>query len=161
LQIRSAGIILWIVLCVISMNNLRAQTIIDDLQSQANDSDGVIRIECDSAIIALIGKPNSQFVTNGNTDYMERNGYRIQVFMGNDPKTAQSEANSKQLAIQTVFPELSAYQRYEAPNRKLLVGDFVTREEANVYIQRLRKEFPDFGKEMYIVTDKIRLFIER
>ena len=147
--------------CLLQVNPIHAQTIINDLQSQTNASDGKIHIECDPSILALIGKPNSQLVASGNhSDFLEQKGFRIQVFMGNDSK-ARAEATSKQSSIQSAFPELSTYVRYEAPNFRLLVGDFITREEANMVKQLLQKEFPQFGKEMYIVSDKIRLFIER
>lgn len=147
---------------VLNMENIRAQTIIDDLQSQTNASDGVIRIESDSAIAALIGKPGSPLNSNGNVDFIERQGYRIQVFMGNgnDPKV-RPEATSKQTSIRNTFPELPAYLFYDAPNWKLHVGDFMTREEANIIKQRLQQEFPQFGKEMYIVPAKIKLPVER
>ena len=161
LQMKSATMVLWIIFCVVNMNTIHAQTIIDDLQSQTNDSDGVIRIDCNPSIAALIGKPNKQLATNGNADFIERNGFRIQVFMGNgnDPQ-ARPEANSKQSAIRDAFPDLSTHMRYEAPNWKLLVGDFMTREEANIVLRQLQKEFPLFGKEMYIVQEKIKLFIQ-
>ena len=149
--------ILLFVFCVLSMNNMQAQTIIDNLQSRTNASDGVIQIECPPSIVALIGKPNSQIVASGNADFVERNGFRIQVFM----EKLRAEASARKSAIENAFPELSADLQYVSPNWVLRVGDFLTREEANIYIQRLRKEFPSFGKEMYVVADKIKLFIER
>ena len=135
---------------------MQAQTIIDNLQSRTNASDGVIQIECPPSIVALIGKPNSQIAAS-SADFVERNGFRIQVFM----EKTRAEASSRKSAIESAFPELSADLQYVAPNWVLRVGDFLTREEANIYIQRLRKEFPGFGKEMYVVADKIKLFIER
>ena len=146
-------------MCAFNASNIHAQTMIDELQSQAKASDGVIRIECDSSIVALIGKPNG----GGNTDFVERPGFRVQlvVWGGTDAQKARAEANSKQTVIRNAFPELSTSLKYDAPNWKLLVGDCLTREEAGGIQQRLQKEFPQFGKEMYIVADKIRLYIER
>ena len=155
--IKSAVATWCVALCVFCVDNLHAQTIVDDLQSHTNVSDGIIRIRCDSAIIALIGKPNSQFAADGSSNFVERNGYRIQVFM----EKVRAEASSKQQSVQNAFPELSADLRYEAPNWRLLVGDFISYNEAISFQQRLQKEFPQFGKEMYIVSDKIKLYIER
>ncbi|MDR2682800.1 MAG: SPOR domain-containing protein [Dysgonamonadaceae bacterium] len=142
--------------------NLHAQTIIDDLQSQTDPSDGVITIECDSTLMELIGQPGALSDANGHSGIIDRSGYRIQVFMGNgnDPG-ARPEATSKQAAIRNAFPELPAYLVFVAPNWRLLVGDFMTREEAHTVMQRLQREFPHFGKEMYIISDKIRLPVER
>ncbi|GHT88057.1 hypothetical protein FACS189474_2500 [Bacteroidia bacterium] len=150
-----------ILVVVFSLNSIQAQNIIDDLQSITNASEGVIRIESDPAITALIGTPNNHIDPNKNYDYAERSGYRIQVFMGNSPGKARSEATSKQATIKESFPDLATYLIYESPNWKLLAGDFITREEANLVKQQLQREFPQFGKEMYVIVDKIKLPIER
>jgi hypothetical protein len=146
----------------LNVNHVRAQTIIDDLQSQTDPSDGVIRIESDPAVTALVGKPGARLDVNGSSDFTEWSGYRIQVFMGNgnDPKT-RTTATDRQMSIQNTFPELPAYLLYVAPNWRLVVGDFMTREEANLIKQRLQRVFPQFGKEMYIVSDIIRFPVER
>ena len=157
-RMKSAIAVLWIVWCVLNVNNLHAQTIINDLQSQKNTSDGVIRIDCDSSVVVLIGKPNGQVKSSGSTSFVERNGFRIQAVMGKD---ARAEANSKQSAIQTAFPELDTEVRFESPNWRLLVGNFSSREDAKACLVRLQKEFPQFGKEMYVVTDRIKIYIER
>ena len=157
LRMKSAVAALWILCCAFSVNNLRAQTILDDLQSQTSDSDGIIRIDCAPSIIALMGKPNGQPNASSTTGFVERNGYRIQVFMGRD----RSEVESKQSAILRAFPELAAHKQYDAPNWKLRVGDFITSEEATMFLHRLQKEFPQFGKEMFIVSEKIKLVIQR
>jgi hypothetical protein len=149
------------VLCLCNSIISQAQTIIDDLQSTTNASEGVIRIESDPAITALIGNPSNHIDPNKNYDFIEQSGYRIQVFMGNSPGKARSEATSKQAAIKAAFPDLPTYLMYESPNWKLLAGDFITREEANLVKQQLQREFPNFGKEMYIIVDKIKLPIER
>ena len=146
-----------VVFCLLSVNNMQSQTIIDDLQSQTNASDGKIYIECAPSILALIGKPNSQLIASGNNaSFVERNGFRL-LYMSKE----RLEVTSKQSAIRSAFPELSADVKFEAPNWRLLVGDFMTTEEANITKQRLQKEFPQFGKELYVVSDKIKLLIER
>jgi hypothetical protein len=140
---------------------LAAQTIIDSLQTQTNPSDGVIRIVSDSATIALIGKPNAHGHAAYAAGTAERYGFRIQVYMGGNPRLSRAEATARQNAIRTTFPELAAYLLYEAPNWRLLVGDCITREEANIVKQRLQRKFPQFGKEMYIISDKVKIPIER
>ncbi|MDR0863902.1 MAG: SPOR domain-containing protein [Candidatus Symbiothrix sp.] len=145
-------------LILFSLNGMQAQTsIIEDLQSTSNSSEGVIHIESDADITALVGTPGNRVSASGNSDFVERTGYRIQVFMGSNPSTARSEASSKQAAIKESFPEIGAYLTYNAPNWKLVVGDFISREEATVFKQQLQREFPQYGREMYIITDKIKL----
>ncbi|MDR0681204.1 MAG: SPOR domain-containing protein [Dysgonamonadaceae bacterium] len=150
------------ILFVAGLGCVQAQTtIIEELESNSNPAEGVIHIESDSAITALIGTPNNRLIASESYDYIERSGFRIQVFMGNDHNTARSEASSKQASIKEVFPDLATYLTYEAPNWKLSAGDFTTREEATFFKQQLQKEFPQFGKEMYIIVDKIKLPIEK
>jgi hypothetical protein len=153
------GFFIGILVVALNGASLPAQTLIDELQSQTNPLDGVIRIESDPAITALIGKPGVLSGGDGRSEVTDRSGYRIQVFMSNDP--ARSDAASKQAAIRSAFPEFPAYLLYEAPNWRLVVGDFFTREEANLAKQRLQREFPQFGKEMYIISDKIKIPVER
>ena len=146
--------------CFASCLLSQAQTtdnIIKHLETRTSGSEGVIRIESESGIAALIGNPSSSVSVTGNTEVIERNGFRLQVYMGNDPRNARSEIASRQSSIKRKFSDISTYITYETPNMKLLVGDFVTREEAAVMKKRLEKDFSQFGREIFIVPSKIRI----
>ena len=40
----------------------------------------------------------------------------------------------------------------------LAIGNcFKTREEANAALKQIKEQFPDFGKEMYIITDTVKI----
>ncbi|MCL1937553.1 MAG: SPOR domain-containing protein [Candidatus Azobacteroides sp.] len=143
--------------------SIQAQkTIIESLESHSSDAEGVVHIETDSAIAALIGKPSAQFSNaSGTTEQIERTGFRIQAFMGGDPGTARSEASSRRSLIERSFPRTPTYLSYEAPNWKLLVGDFLSREEATMFKQQLQKKFPQFSKELSITAEKIKFSVEK
>jgi hypothetical protein len=147
-------------LCCLGLSSLRAQTtqanIISALQSNDLEGNGSIKIVSDPKIAALIGKPSGNNADNGQS--IKINGYRIQVFMGNNPKTAKGEAEQKESLIKASFPEITSEIKYVAPNWKVLAGDFMTKDEADVFKQKLQKAFPAFGKEMYIVSDKISIY---
>jgi len=130
-------------------------TIIDDLKT-VEIGKGIVEIESDSRITDLIGFPASSISISENA-YRQANGYRIQVFMSNNSRTGRSEATHKGNLIREMFPEKATYITYDAPNWKLLAGDFMSREEAEMFKQQLRKAFPDFGKEMFTVSDKINI----
>jgi hypothetical protein len=137
------------------------KTIIEALEIPLMN-EGVIDIKSDSLITALIGKPNSKIPKeSGNYDIIRLNGFRLQVFMGNDPKKSKAEALDRQNQIKTTLENTEAYVFYDSPNWRVLVGDFMTREEATFFKEILRKEFPQFGKEMYIVADKINMPVEK
>lgn len=84
-----------------------------------------------------------------------RTGFRVQVFSDNNPRTAKSEAGSKQRAIASRFPQYQTYLRYTSPYWRLKVGDFRTRQEADDAAAELRKAFPAYSKEIRVVKDRI------
>ena len=134
-------------------------TIIDDLETFV-PGDGIIQIISDPKITALIGILSPE-TSVGEDNYIKTNGFRIQVFMSNNSQTARKEITDKSSLIKEIFPEIAIYQDYAAPNWKLLVGDFMTKEEADVFRQKLQKTIPGLGKEMYIVPDKINIPVQK
>lgn len=130
-------------------------TIIDNLETLV-PGEGIIQIASDLKITELIGVLSSEMSVS-NADYIKANGFRIQAFMSNDPKTARKEMTDKGVLIKTAFPDIAIYTDYTAPNWKLLVGDFMTKEEADVFVQQMKKSIPGLGKEMYIVPDKVNI----
>jgi hypothetical protein len=137
------------------------ETIIEALEKPLMN-EGFVEIKSSPLITALLGKPISKTTEeSGNYDIIKVNGYRIQVFMGNDPKKSRAEAFEKQNLIHSSFPDVETYVDYDAPNWKTLAGDFVMQEEASLFKEALQKEFPQFGKEMYVVTDKINIRVEK
>jgi|SRR5215470_18399393 len=132
-------------------------SIIEDLQTNFNSSEGIIRIKGDSAIIALVDSEDNQTVLKTDQKFEYPSRFRIQVFMSNNSYTVRSEASFKQAAIKNVFPDLPTYLIYKSPNWRLLIGDFVNREKATLVMKQLQKKFPEFGKEMYVVNIRLAL----
>ena len=131
-------------------------TIVDELVKQ-DYSGGTITVDCEPGITALIGKP--VIATNSlNESFVKLPGYRIQVYSGNQ-RQSRAEAESKAKEVKSSFPEILVYVKYEAPVWKLRVGDFLTNEEASVFMKDLKKKLPSLGKEMYIVTDEIKVIL--
>jgi hypothetical protein len=88
-------------------------------------------------------------------------GYKIQAFAGNNQRTSKNEADRKQTLIQQRFPDLETVVLFDSPFWRLRVGNFKTREEAEQVMDELRKAFPSFGKEMYIVTDEVKIPVDQ
>lgn len=154
---KKQAIILFL-LCIafgIRAQQVKQVTIIDDLETLVPD-EGIIQISSDPKITELIGLVSPEMSMN-ETDYIKTNGYRIQVFMSNDPRTARGEISDRGNQVKAAFPDIAIYTGYTAPNWKLLVGDFLTKDEAEVFRQRIKKEIPKLGKEMYIVQDKVNI----
>lgn len=84
-------------------------------------------------------------------------GYRIQVFMDNNQRTAKNEAQIKERNITSRFPQIGTYLSYTPPYWRLRVGDFRTREEAVEMMSQIKKEFPGYAREIIIVRDRVNV----
>jgi hypothetical protein len=81
-------------------------------------------------------------------------GYRLLVINTNK----RDEAVAAKTKMYTYFPELKSYLIYQSPFYKLKVGNFKERKEAEEYLQRLKKYFPE---GVYIMSDTIELKLEK
>lgn len=127
-------------------------------------SKGRVKVYEDRSITHILGRsigPARKIYTNADdsSQFYRVKGYKIQAFSGNNQRSSRDEANSKQSQINTYFPELESVVLFESPFWRLRVGNFETREEAQEVMLELRKQFPSFGKEMYIVADEVKIDI--
>jgi hypothetical protein len=69
-------------------------------------------------------------------------GYRIRIYsnLGNTARDESLEAVSK---FKEHYPEIKVYRKYVSPYYKVYVGDFRTRLEAKLFLNKLRSVFPD------------------
>jgi hypothetical protein len=147
------GLLLSIFCLACCLTAASQKNIVEELQRQ-KDGEGSVTVTCAPEITALIGTPAPQVsATAGQQAKVE--GYRIVVYMGNNATKSRNEATSRQALIRDRFPEMNTYVRYEAPNWKVFAGDFLSQEAATATKRELQKAFPEFGKEMFVVTDKV------
>lgn len=90
-----------------------------------------------------------------NSSFVKRQGFKVQLFAGNNPRQAKNEAVHKEQLFKEKFPHWSTSLTYQAPYWRLRVGDFITREEAESARKEITKAFPSFGKEIYVVKSEI------
>ena len=89
--------------------------------------------------------------------FLKVQGFRAQVFSGNNQRKSKDEAFRKEKEIKELFPDVPTYVTYHAPFWKLRVGDFRSHEEAYHMMRLLMDAFPSYGKEMYIVREEIKI----
>lgn len=84
----------------------------------------------------------------------EINGFRVQVYSSNMQQRAKNESI---LLHQELTKKLSQaiYVVSEPPFWKVRVGNFRTREEANLYKETLLDLLPELRSSTYVVPDKI------
>ena len=81
-------------------------------------------------------------------------GYRLLVINTNK----RDEAVAAKTKVYTYFPELKSYLIYQSPFYKLKVGNFKDRKEAEEYLNRLKKYFP---QGVFIMSDTIELKLDK
>lgn len=136
----------------------KKQSIIDRLE-KSEPGKGTVVIHASEAIRRQVGAPQQGVKvesTNGES-FLVFDGFRVQVFSGNNQRLSKDEAFQKEKEVKELMPELPTYIKYDAPFWKLRVGDFQTHEEAYHLLRELMAAFPSYGKEMYIVDDKVRI----
>lgn len=133
-------------------------TIFDALEDPGLNK-GKVVINQDPAIRQMVGRRLSGENIEKNDDqvFLKTDGYRTQVFSGNDQRSSKGEAARKEKMVKELFPDIPTYITYTAPFWRLRVGDFRSREEAFQLQRRLSEAFPSFAKEMYIVKDDIKI----
>lgn len=115
---------------------------------------GGITIHKDPRIDLLVKK---QIQINEETSREARRigkGYRLLVINTNK----RDEAVAAKTKVYTYFPELKSYLIYQSPFYKLKVGNFKERKEAEDWLERLKKYFP---QGVYIMTDTIELKLDK
>ncbi len=70
---------------------------------------------------------------------MRVNGYRIQVYSGDNSRKGKNEAAAMGRRVRAMFPELPVYTHFASPHWICRVGDFRTYEEANEYFRQMRE----------------------
>lgn len=133
-------------------------TIFNEL-SENRAGKGIVTIHQSNAIRNLVGarKYGKDVETTDEETFLKVQGFRAQVFSGNNQRKSKDEAFTKEKDIQELFPELPTYVTYTAPFWKLRVGDFRSHEEAYHALRELMAAFPSFAKEMYIVKEEIKI----
>lgn len=121
---------------------------------------GRVTIVQDSRLTELVGNQPKTYYANGSMTgdaAQDVIGYRIRVFSGNQLTASKNRCYSIQSFINQEMPELSTYVAFKTPNWRVSVGDFRTSEEARSMLAQLRKAFPNYAKDMFIVKEKINL----
>lgn len=84
---------------------------------------------------------------------VKMNGYRIQVYFGDNSRKGKAEARAAGLRFRNSFPEHSVYVSFISPHWLCRVGDFRTREEAREVLRQIREM--GIFREAVVVKSKI------
>ena len=135
--------------------------ILEELKA-VRPGEGKVMVFEDKAIADVLGRsmapPRTVYTSSdGSLQFVKMRGFKIQAFSGNDQRSSKNEAYHKQGLINNAFPEMETVVTFDSPFWRLRVGNFKTREEATAVLEEMRRAFPSFGKEMYIVIDEVKI----
>ena len=105
----------------------------------------------DSAVAQLLDG-----AMNGAREWVEIDGYRVQVYSSNQQQSAKAEALDLEEKLKLKV-NMTIYVQYLPPFWKVRIGDFRTYDEAKEYKKTFVQIFPDLTGDTYIVRDKIKV----
>ena len=148
-------------LFISAQESVQSNEIIEELNS-SKINQGNVTVYQDEAIKGILAKPAATNLPvyssgDGSVQYVKVRGYKIQVFSGNDQRKSKDEALYKERLINGSFEDIETVVFFNSPRWILRAGNFKTRGEANVVMEKLRDQFPNFGKEMYIISDTVKI----
>ncbi|MBP5763992.1 MAG: SPOR domain-containing protein [Bacteroidales bacterium] len=125
---------------------------------------GRVEIRQDARLEQLLGRrpktynaASHQPAYRNGQEIMYTSGYRVRVFSGNNQIVSKNEAYQIESELKKDLPELETYVVFKTPNWRLLVGNYRTMEEATVALRSLKKKFPVYGREMFVVKEEIEI----
>ncbi|MBR5393523.1 MAG: hypothetical protein IK144_00400 [Bacteroidaceae bacterium] len=162
---------LWLSVLMLSAQ----QTFTDKLQ-QVVESAGRIILHQDKSITDLVNgtnksaAPGQKRQVDGTTPQysdttgldslslgskVKMNGFRIQVYFGDNSRKGKTEARAAGLRFRDSFPQYAVYVSFVSPHWKCQAGDFRTMEEASEVLRQIREM--GIFREAVIVKSKINV----
>ena len=94
----------------------------------------------------------------------EVDGYRIRIYFDNKQKSRE-ESQEVIKRFKALYPGYNTYLKFNNPNFKVTVGDFRTKVDAQIALQKIIRDFPTafIVKEKMrfpVVADKVRYCID-
>jgi len=157
-------IIFCVLTVLVSAQTANSKNIIDELNT-IDPGQGRVTVYQDEAIKGIVGRsiapPRPVYMSSDGSAFVKMRGFKIQAFSGNNQRTSKDEAYRKQQLINNAYPDLETVVLFESPVWRLRVGNFKSRAEAIEVMNDMRQKFTSFGKEMYIVTDEVKIPIDQ
>jgi hypothetical protein len=117
--------------------------------SAQKDTAGVV-VHKDPRIDLLVKKQieYNEVTTRESRRFVQ--GYRILIMNTND----RAKATNAKTRLYEEFPDLRSYLQWQAPFYKLKLGDFRTREEADEFLENVKRVYPS---GVFVVRDIIEV----
>ena len=147
------------ILCMfaLTISAFAQRDIITTLQSDVAGQ-GKVTIHQDPLITALVkGAAIANAGKAGEKRELKRQGYRVQVYAGNNTSRSRNEAQEMAGKVKECFKDAQVYAYFVSPRWLCRVGNFPSIEEADAMMRQLKAT--GVFKEVSIVRDQITLEI--
>ena len=108
---------------------------------------GVVHIYSEPGIDSLV-----RLHVSYNQAYPTIPGYRIQIFMESGNQ-ALADCENVEQEFMDKYEDVSSYITFSAPYYRVRVGDFRTRLEAEKFLQKIGRKYPN----AWVIKDEINL----
>ena len=136
--------------------SLSAQETVFDILDKQEVGHGKVIVYQDARLKGLVGCTRAYAESSNSQKNIQKvQGYRVQVYAGNNSQQARTEANNVAERVKNLFPDLEVYTQFVAPRWLCRVGDYRSIEEADAAMRQL-KSTGSF-KELAIVRSYIKL----
>jgi len=133
------------------------RNIINSLQSDVAGQ-GKVTIHQDAKITALLnGSIANATAKIGEKKELKRQGYRVQVYAGNNTSRSRNEAQQMASKVKQYFQDAQVYAYFISPRWLCRVGNYPSIEEADAMMRQLKST--GVFKEVSIVRDQITIEI--
>ena len=144
--------ILWIICVLLAcFQGWADDSIPAPLRSNLLDSLQGVDLIQDSTVAVLLDAAMS-----GKMEWVEVDGYRVQVYSSNQQQMAKAEALNLEAKLKDKI-STTIYVLYLTPFWKVRLGDFRTYDEAKEYKKQFVQQYPEMTGDTYIVRDKIQV----
>ena len=147
-------LLLGILSCSILVMGQEKKDILSSL-TQDKPGQGRVRIFQDPRIEALLRNSTAEIISSGDKNVIRANGYRIQVYAGNNTRDARNQAMKLGSDVAEIFPELAVYTTFISPRWICRVGDLRSIGEADAMLRKLRST--NKFREVSIVREVIQI----
>ncbi|MBO7417392.1 MAG: SPOR domain-containing protein [Bacteroidaceae bacterium] len=145
------------ILCLLAMS-ISAYAQRDIVKSLQTDvaGQGKVTIHQDAKISTLLmGGSTSTTVKAGEKKELKRQGYRVQVYAGNNTSRSRNEAQQMASRVKQHFQDAQVYAYFVSPRWLCRVGNYPSIEEADAMMRQLKST--GVFKEVSIVRDQITI----
>ena len=95
---------------------------------------------------------------------VQTDGFRIRIYFDNKQNSREASSESEQ-RFRRLFPGYNTYRTFKNPFFKVTVGDFRTKADAQIALQKISRFFPDafIVKEKMkfpVISDQVRVTVD-